>query len=305
MGKTALLSVGGQAVIEGVMMRSPEYVSVAVRKPGGSILLKRNRFISWTRRIRFLGFPFVRGGVVLIESLVLGIGALTYSSETAMEGTDGAKRTKTKGSVAFLATAVVALGFGIALFFLLPLWLTERIGVTNGIVFNLVDSGLRLAIFFLYLFLISRWKEIRRVFQYHGAEHKSIFTYEKRQPLTLGHAKSHSTFHPRCGTSFLFVVILVALVVFAGLGRPDTALERIIRFCLIPVIGGISYEIIRLSERARISGLARILTAPGLWFQRITTQEPDDEQLEVALVALKSVLDLNVGPNVEKDPASV
>jgi uncharacterized protein YqhQ len=311
MGKTDLLAVGGQAVIEGVMMRSPEYVSVAVRKPGGNILVKRNRFISWTRRIRFLGFPFVRGGVVLIESLVLGVGALTFSGDAAMVETGKAAKTKTKakaktkGSAALLLTAVAALGFGIALFFLLPLWLTEWMGVENGIMFNLVDTGLRLAIFLVYLFLISRWKEIQRVFQYHGAEHKSIFTYEKHEPLTLEHARPHSTHHPRCGTSFLFVVICVALVVFTPFGKPDSALERLVRFCMIPVIGGISYEIIRLSGNARTRGLARVLTAPGLWFQKITTREPDDTQLEVALVALKSALDLDVGPDVEKDPASV
>jgi uncharacterized protein YqhQ len=313
--------VGGQAVIEGVMMRSPERVSVAVRKPDGNIVLKQDPVRSWTKRNKILGLPFVRGGVILIESMVLGVKALNFSSEIAMQETEkekpkaegplGRKRFSAAGPFrepqvakkpsAWLLGTTVAFAFvlGLALFFYLPLKLTEWMGVQNGLAFNLVDGGLRLLIFLLYLGLISLWKDIRRIFEYHGAEHKSIFAYENNRPLTPEGVKSFSTFHPRCGTSFLLVVMLVSLVVFIPLGRPDNVPERLVRFLLIPVIGGISYEIIKLSGTKAGKSFARILIAPGLWLQRITTKEPDDSQIEVALAALKSALGLPLDKGIE------
>ena len=310
MQNTEKVHVGGQAVIEGVMMRSPEYVSVAVRRPDGKIVLKRDPYVSWTKRVKFLGWPFVRGGVVLIESLVWGIKALNFSGEIAMEEEDkksGKERDQKASKFWMAGSLVLALGFGIGLFFFLPLLLTELTGVKSGVMFNLVDGLIRLVFFLLYLGLISLWKEIRRVFEYHGAEHKSIFAYEEGRPLTLEGVKSFTTHHPRCGTSFLLVVMLVALLVFICLGRPESMGDRFIRFLFIPVIGGISYEIIRLSGTTFGKRLSRVLVAPGLWLQRITTKEPDDQQLEVALVALNSALDLNVGPDVEffEAPAEV
>ena len=301
------IHVGGQAVIEGVMMRSPEFVSVAVRKPDGTIILKKDRYISWTKRYRFFGLPFIRGGVTLIESMVLGIKALNFSGDIAVTEEEKQKKSKSgsdqpiKGRSKFWTAGVVvlALALGIGIFFYIPLILTEFTGVEGGVLFNLIDGAIRLTFFLIYLGLISLWKEIRRVFEYHGAEHKSIFAYEEKQPLTVEGVKSFTTHHPRCGTSFLLVVMLVALCVFIILGKPDDLGDRLIRFLFIPVIGGISYEIIRLSGKKYGKRLAQILVAPGLWLQRITTKEPDDAQLEVALVALKSALNMDVGADVE------
>ena len=303
------IQVGGQAVIEGVMMRSPDYVSVAVRKADGVIVLKRDSFISWTKRYKVLGLPFIRGGVILIESLVLGVKALGFSAEKAMEEEEKTKQSKTKkkpkknsekwskASIGFSVLLALILGF--ALFFYLPLFLTELMGVQSGVLFNLVDGAIRLLFFLIYLALISQWKEIRRIFEYHGAEHKSIFAFEDKKPLTIESVQSYTTHHPRCGTSFLLVVMLVALVVFVCLGKPQDVGDRLIRFIFIPVIGGISYEIIRLSGKKQGHKLARILVAPGLWLQKITTKEPDNRQLEVALVALKSALDEKMDTKIE------
>ena len=301
MKESGRINVGGQAVIEGVMMRSPEFIAVAVRNPGGSIILKRDRYISWTKRFKILGIPFVRGAIILIESMVLGIKALNFSADVAIQeeekkkGKGGGKRS----NIWMGLTVVLALVLGLTIFFFLPLLLTELTGVQGGVLFNLVDGFIRLSFFLIYLTLISLWKEIRRIFEYHGAEHKTIFSYEDGNALTLDGVKDYSTLHPRCGTSFLLVVMVVALVVFIGLGKPNDLGDRLIRFLFIPLIGGISYEIIRLSGKKYGKNIARILVAPGLWLQKITTREPDNSQLEVALVALKSALDLDVGENVE------
>jgi len=308
MSEEKQIRVGGQAVIEGVMMRSPEYVATAVRKPDGRIALKRERFISWTKRIKALGWPFFRGGVMLIESMVLGIKALNFSGEVAMEeeakgeGKEAVTASKQEGfwaKVTLGATVVFALGLGIGLFFYVPLLLTEWVGAESGVLFNLIDGGFRLLIFLLYLFLISRWKEIRRVFEYHGAEHVSIFAFEDGKPLTYESASAYKTFHPRCGTSFLLVVMLASILVFMLVGKPHTLQDRLVRFLFVPVIGGISYEVIRLSTTRWGKTIGQTLTAPGLWLQRITTQTPDASQVEVAMTALKSALDMETGPNVD------
>jgi uncharacterized protein YqhQ len=294
-------NIGGQAVIEGVMMRSPEAVAVAVRKPDGKIALKKTPFTSWTKKIRVLGWPFLRGGIILIESLVLGVKALNFSSQMALDEMEKEKRTKSDRKTQFIlgGTAVLAFGLGLLLFFYIPLLLTEWTGIRNGIAFNLIDGGIRLVIFLVYLFLIRLWKDIRRIFEYHGAEHKSIFTFEAGRPLEIVEVKKFSTRHPRCGTSFLLVVMLVSLVVFMFLGRPQTALDRLVRFLFIPVIGGISYEIIRLSSNRYGRWVAQVLVAPGVWLQHLTTGEPDEKQIEVALVALKAALNLKIDPSVE------
>jgi uncharacterized protein YqhQ len=310
MGEPSKMMVGGQAVLEGVMMRSAEFITVAVRKPNGRIVLKKEAFKSWTRRFRILGWPFVRGGVVLIESLVMGIKALNFSGNIAMEEeisknsgkqkSDSKKsRSQQGGDLQMIVPFIIAFGLGIGLFFYVPLLLTNLTGVKNGIAFNLIDGFIRMIFFLTYLLMISMWKDIRRVFQYHGAEHKSIFAYENRKPLTLENVKAYTTQHPRCGTSFLVMVVLVSILVFMPFGRPETVGERLFRLLLIPLIGGISYEVIRLSNSRAGQKFARILIAPGLWLQRITTQEPDDSQIEVALVALRAALNDEVGAEVE------
>ena len=285
--------VGGQAVIEGVMMRAPERIAIAVRRPTGEIALKEEPFISLSKRVAFFGLPLLRGIVALIETIVIGVKAITYSADVAVEDEDGdVKRTgQRRFSTLWLAgTVVVALGFGFLLFFYLPLFLTELFRLQSGFLFNMVDGLIRLLVLLLYIWAISQWKEIRRVFEYHGAEHKTIFAYEAGQTLTLENVRDYTTHHPRCGTSFLLIVVVVSIVVFLFLGRPDTVGERFLRFLFIPVIGGVSYEVIKLSGKRHESRIARFFLAPGLWLQRITTKEPSDDQLEVALVALKSAL---------------
>jgi uncharacterized protein YqhQ len=304
------IMVGGQAVLEGVMMRSPEAVAVAVRKPDGNIILKKEAFTSWTRRFPIFGWPFIRGGVILIESLVMGIKALNFSSSVAIqdEKQDRKNEDKSAGheiksqkqnSLTIAITLIIAFSLGLALFFYLPLILTDLTGVKTGLGFNLIDGAIRLIFFLAYLFLISLWKDIRRVFEYHGAEHKSIFAYENKQPLTLESVKPYTTHHPRCGTSFLLIVMLVSIAVFIPLGKPDSINERLVRLLFIPLIGGVSYEVIRLSNSRIGRNISRLLVAPGLWLQRITTKEPDDRQLEVALVALKAALNQQIEPEIE------
>ena len=298
MSENKKVNVGGQAVIEGVMMRSPEAVSIAVRRPDGKIALKRHEYKGFTKRHKFFNLPFIRGGVILIESMVWGIKALNFSSDVAMRE-EGKPEEKGMSSLMLALTMVFALAAGMGLFFFIPLLIAEATGVENGIAFNVIDGVVRLLIFLGYLGLISLWKEIRRIFEYHGAEHKSIFAFESGSPLTIAGAKPFKTFHPRCGTSFLLIVVIVSVIVFAFTGRPHTMADRLIRFLLIPLIGGISYEIIKLSDSKYGKKIAGFLTSPGLWLQRITTKEPDDSQLETAIVALKSSLNLKQDDNLD------
>lgn len=307
--------VGGQAVIEGVMMRSSERVAVAVRRPDGSILVRRQPYTSWTRRWFVLSWPLLRGAVVLVESLILGIRALAFSADVATEDSrndrqdgrlerqDGLVPKAQRGwwSKLWLAgTVVFSLGAGLGLFFYVPLLLTEFTGVRSGVMFNIVDGGFRLAIFLLYLALIARLPDIKRIFEYHGAEHKSIFAYEDNGALTPVAAEGYSRLHPRCGTSFLLIVMLVSIFVFMALGRPEGVGERLLRLALVPVIGGLSYELIRLSARGARHRVWRLFIEPGLWLQKITTREPNQGQLEVAIIALKGALDEDMSgyPNV-------
>jgi uncharacterized protein YqhQ len=304
------IQVGGQAVIEGVMMRSPERVSVACRRADGSIIVRQQEYKPLGKRIKILDLPILRGAVVLIESLVLGVQALTFSGDVAMlderkkqngELADEKPGERTMAQKLWLGlTVAFALALGIGLFFYVPLLLTEWLGARTGFWFNLVDGVIRLAFFLAYLMLIGRMKDIRRVFEYHGAEHKSIFNFEKGDALTPNNAQRHTRFHPRCGTSFLLIVMIVAILVFMFLGKPTTIGERLLRIAFVPLIGGISYELIRLSDKGYRYSFWRIFIAPGLWLQRLTTNEPDLSQLEVAIVALKAALGEQVAslPNV-------
>lgn len=305
------IQIGGQAVIEGVMMRSQDTYSVAVRRRDGTIFVRQQRYVSFMRRYKPLALPVLRGAVVLIESLILGIKTLTFSGDVAMEDEEQAedKPSKTsrgspeKGWMAKLwlaGTVVFSFGLGLFIFFYIPLILTDWLGAETGFWFNLIDGILRLAIFLLYLGAITLMKDIRRIFEYHGAEHKSIFSFEKQETLTPANAKQQSRFHPRCGTSFLLIVMLVSIFVFMFLGKPDDVAERLIRLAFIPLIGGLSYELIRLSDKGYKSALWRPLILPGLWLQRLTTKEPDEGQLQVAIVALKTALNMDISdvPNV-------
>jgi len=284
--------IGGQAVIEGVMMRSPGKVATAVRLPDGSIQVKTTEFVSISRRAKFFGLPIVRGAVVLVESLRIGVQALAFSAEAAVQTPKAPHVEKRYGTLGLGMgfTVVVSFLLGFLIFFYLPLKLTDMTGVRQGLLYNLIDGVIRLVFFLIYITAIGTWKEMQRVFMYHGAEHKTIHNLESGQELTPETAQTFSRFHPRCGTSFLFLVVIVSFFVFAFLGRPDTWQARLLRFALIPLIAGISFEIIRFAGAHYDKPWVRWISEPGLKLQRLTTRGPSSDMLEVAIAALRAVL---------------
>jgi uncharacterized protein YqhQ len=290
------IRVGGQAVIEGVMMRSPNSMAVAVRKPNGEIVVKQEGLNFFSEKHLFFKFPLVRGVITLLSALVLGIRALNFSANQALSEGEGEKD---PSSWTMNITFVVALCFGIFLFFLIPLFLTKwmRFAIPmlseSGLLFNLVDGAIRLMIFLAYLWAISFFKEIRRVFEYHGAEHKSIFAFESGEELMIDRVKGFSYLHPRCGTSFLLVVMVVSILVFALIPHHLPFGYKVAsRVVFIPLIAGLSYEIIRFADQKRESRGIQYFIMPGLWLQRLTAREPSEAQIEVALRALQAVLEL-------------
>jgi len=372
------LIVGGQAVIEGVMMRTPSAYAIAVRKADGTIVNTAARLPKWSDKYPILKLPVVRGGAVLVQSMGLGIKALNYSANEAFAeveeaqteevkvalspaviegegdfaGLTGAvpglfpvptqKRSKDElknGTTAAAAGSIVfALIFNMLLFVAAPLLLTNALFIAAGwatspapaasapvtpgntatteqteqawysdawttvrtylhpvrpsVAFNLIDGLIRMTFFLIMIFSFSLLKDIRRVFQYHGAEHKTVFTWEAGLPLTVANARPQPRQHPRCGTSFLMVVMLVAIVLFSVIKFDSLLFNFLIRIALMPVVAGLSYEIIRLSAKKESSWFFKLMTRPGVWLQNITTQEPDDQQLEVAIEALKESLKL-------------
>jgi uncharacterized protein YqhQ len=372
------LIVGGQAVIEGVMMRTPSAYAIAVRKADGTIVNTAARLPKWSDKYPILKLPVLRGGAVLVQSMGLGIKALNYSANEAFAeaeeaqteevkvalspaviegegdfaGLTGAvpglfpvptqKRSKDelkKGTTAAAAGSIVfALIFNVLLFVAAPLLLTNALFIAAGwatspapaasapvtpgntatteqteqawysdawttvrtylhpvrpsVAFNLIDGLIRMTFFLIMIFSFSLLKDIRRVFQYHGAEHKTVFTWEAGLPLTVANARPQPRQHPRCGTSFLMVVMLVAIVLFSVIKFDSLLFNFLIRIALMPVVAGLSYEIIRLSAKKESSWFFKLMTKPGVWLQNITTQEPDDQQLEVAIEALKESLKL-------------
>lgn len=284
------------------MMRSPEGVATAVRDPEGRIVVKRTPYHSLARRHRILNIPVLRGAVSFFEMMVIGLQALRYSADLAMEEEEKAhdEGSDWRKDLILGATVLLALALGIGIFFLLPLALTNVFGLGRGqFVFNLIAGVFRIGLLLAYLGLISRWSEMRRIFEYHGAEHKTIFAFEAGEELTVENARRYRTFHPRCGTSFLLIVAIVAVLFFsvvdsafvAAFGHRQSLLERFAtHLVFLPFVAGGSYELLKLSGRLRNHRIVQALIAPGLWVQRITTSEPDDDQLEVALAALRGVL---------------
>jgi uncharacterized protein YqhQ len=380
------LIVGGQAVIEGVMMRTPSAYAIAVRKADGTIVNTAARLPKWSDKYPLLKLPVLRGGAVLVQSMGLGIKALNYSANEAFAEAEAAaeevkvalspaviegegdfagltgavpglfpvptqKRSRDelkKGTTAAAASSIVfALIFNVLLFVAAPLLLTNALFIAAGwatspaatatapatpgnaattepadtawysdawttvrtylhpvrpsVGFNLIDGLIRMTFFLIMIFSFSLLKDIRRVFQYHGAEHKTVFTWEAGLPLTVANARPQPRQHPRCGTSFLMVVMLVAIVLFSVIKFDSLLLNFLIRIALMPVVAGLSYEIIRLSAKKESSWFFKLMTKPGVWLQNITTQEPDDQQLEVAIEALKESLKLE--PTGEPVPA--
>ncbi|MDH3528991.1 MAG: DUF1385 domain-containing protein [Acidobacteriota bacterium] len=364
------LIVGGQAVMEGVMMRTPNAYAIACRRADGSIVHTSAELPKWSDKYKLLNVPVLRGGATLIQSLALGIKALNYSANIAQEdleleeareksvaaenvevlaeGTTDeefvkaptkmtlpqekeSKSSKAKQSASTAGSIVFALGFNILLFIVAPLVLTNflfmglgwaeapvlaagagwwetakayvwEIKPASWVAFNLIDGVIRMIFFVVMIFSMSFLKDIHRVFQYHGAEHKTVFAWEKGLDLTVRNADVQKRQHPRCGTSFLMVVMLVAIVLFSVIKFDALWLNLVVRIILMPLVAGLSYEIIRYAAKKESGAIFKIMTLPGLWLQNITTQNPDDDQLEVAIEALKESLKLE--PDIELEPAA-
>ncbi|MBP7415876.1 MAG: DUF1385 domain-containing protein [Pyrinomonadaceae bacterium] len=357
------LIVGGQAVMEGVMMRTPSAYAIACRRQDGSIVSTAEKLPKWSDKYKWMNTPVIRGGATLIQSMALGVKALNFSAkiyeddlnaaesaakekaaDTQLAFVDGTtdedflkapvkvvmpekaegKVKKAGQSASAVGSIIFALGFNILLFIVAPLVLTNVLFIGLGwadapalaadagwfetikayvwkikldsfgswISFNLIDGVIRMIFFIIMIFSMSFLKDIRRVFEYHGAEHKTVFTWEKGLDLTPANATQQSRQHPRCGTSFLMVVMLVAIVLFSVINFEATWMNLVVRIALMPLVAGLSYEVIRYAAKKESSAIFKLMTKPGLWLQNITTQEPDDQQLEVAIKALDESLKL-------------
>jgi uncharacterized protein YqhQ len=285
------LQYGGQAVIEGVMMRSPRYFAVACRRPNGDIVVKLEDLAnSWLARLKWLNRPFLRGTLALLDAMALGIRALRFSADVQLEEQTQTVQQKRINDLAVGSTMVLGIAIGVGLFVALPTALTQLLPWKNPVLLNMLDGIIRIALFLGYVMAVGNLKEIRRVFQYHGAEHKAINTFEAGLPLTMENARQQSRIHPRCGTSFVMVVLILAIFVFSLTGRPPIWLRIPLHIALLPVVAGIAYEVIKFAGRHKESRFTRWLLAPGLWSQRITTREPEEAQIEVALCALQAVV---------------
>jgi uncharacterized protein YqhQ len=291
------LSIGGQAVLEGVMMRSPHAFTVAVRKggkPGAEIALLKEAILPIGERFPLLKKAVLRGSVALFEAMVLGVRALNFSANEAMENEEG--RQEEISPLAMAGTMVLALAFALGLFLALPLLLTQLLGTQysafkGNVLFNLTDGAIRVGLFLGYVSGISFMKDIRRVFEYHGAEHKAIGAYEAGEPLTVENARKYTRIHPRCGTSFLMVVMVLSIMLFSMIpGSWPLWAKAASRLVLLPVIAGLSYEFIKYSAKKRGNRIIEALIYPGLLLQRLTTREPTDDQLEVAIRAMDEAL---------------
>lgn len=326
-------SIGGQAVIEGVMMRSPNAFVVAVRKPDGQIRLRRDQWFGLSQKWNFLRKPFFRGVITLIEAMANGIVSLNYSANIAMdeeekekalkkgktlEEYEASKKKKEKIDIQTFFTIATSIGLGLLLFVGVPHGVTYLVSDyfelgwnLDGFNFHFVDGCIKACIFILYIWLIGFIPDIKRVFQYHGAEHKSISTFEAGQELTVENARVFTTLHPRCGTSFIFFLLFISIIIFSvlftifpvGVGLP-VILKHLVAIvvkivCMLPV-AGISFEVIKFAGKYQNNILCKSLSFPGMMLQKLTTKEPDDEQLEVALASIKAVLSLEEKNNLKE-----
>jgi uncharacterized protein YqhQ len=298
--------VGGQAVLEGVMMRSPHAWGIAVRKPSGEIVTHSEPLERPSEQHKWMGWPVVRGVMTLGHAMTLGFRALKFSANAALEelsdpddkdsaDKDPGKKFEITGWMAGLNMAF-SIAFFIFMYKYLPLLATTELKRVNPVfgqqfVFNLVDGLIRITMFLLFVWGISLWKDIRRVYEYHGAEHKTVFAFENGDPLETSAVQKYSTYHPRCGTSFLMTVMIISMFVYMAIPVHTFWARFGIRIALLPLIAGVSYEIIRSAAKHRGS-LFALMTAPGLWLQRITTQPPDDREVECAILALDEAMKL-------------
>jgi len=296
------INIGGQAVIDGVMMRAPGHVATAVRIGPDHILVRREEFHSLGRRLPLLRLPVVRGALSLVESLIVGTRTLNWSAEVSQYGAEARAEHDLGHRVMAGISLLLALAVGVVLFMYLPYLASTLLGQAgNQVLFHLVVGVIRISLLLGYLWGISRWPDVRTLFSYHGAEHKSIYAWEETREVTVEEALRHTRFHPRCGTSFLLVVALATVLVYAvfdsfwiqAFGPFRSVLHRLmVHLPIIPLVAGVAFEFLQLSNKVRGNALARLFIAPGLWFQRLTTQEPSTEQIEVAVVAIRASLDL-------------
>jgi uncharacterized protein YqhQ len=302
------MQVGGQAVIEGVMMRAKGMIATAVRRPDGEIVIKKEKFVYLIERHPQLKIAILRGAIGLIEMMYIGIKTLNYSAEVALDDPENAPPKKSATTFALVVTLIIALVLGVGIFFFFPLFAVTQFFTVeqHPLKFNLIAGAIRISLLLVYLYAISLMKDVHRLFQYHGAEHKAVFTFEQSAPLTVPSAMNFTRFHPRCGTSFVLLVMFVSIFLFSlldiGLLLFVDSLTLPLRLAThipcIPIVGGISYEVLRFSAKHATSPLGRILVAPGLWLQKITTKEPDEKQMEVSLAAIKAALRLDETPVV-------
>lgn len=285
-------SYGGQAVIEGVMMRGPATRAVAVRRPDSTIVIDEQPVKSITNRYKILKWPLLRGVIVLFESLIMGMQALSYSANQAME-----EEEEDLTSRDIIITMIIAFSLAIFLFVVIPTGATHYLTrwVSGSVAQNVVEGFIRIGVFLIYVVSISFMADIRRVFQYHGAEHRVINAHEAGEELSVENVQRYSSFHPRCGTSFLLIVMVVSILVFSLLGEQVLWWRILSRILLLPVVAGLSYELLKLSAKYEGSMLFKAIIAPGKWLQGLTTREPDNSQVEVAISALGAVLKDNRG----------
>ena len=290
--------VGGQAVLEGVMMRSPHAWAIACRKPSGEISTHSEPLERLSEKHKWMGWPIVRGVITLGHAMTLGFRALRFSANVALDeipADDKGKKLEVSGWMAAI-NIIFSVGFFIFMYKFLPLVAATELKRLNPlfgeqIIFNLVDGAIRIALFLLFIWGVSLWHDIHRVYEYHGAEHKTVFAFENGDPLDTASVQKYTTYHPRCGTSFLMTVMLISILVYTLIPVTTFWARFGVRIALLPVIAGVSYEIIRFAARHRGS-LFALMTAPGLWLQRITTQPPSDQQAECAIVALNHAMTL-------------
>jgi uncharacterized protein YqhQ len=305
-------SIGGQAVIEGVMMRSPHFIAVAVRKPDGRITIRQRPYEGISGRIKLLRKPLLRGVVTLVESMVQGMEALGYSAQVAVReekdvDADSEAPIESMGGFAIASSIVLAFGMGMGLFVVLPHLLAAIFARADNPLFHVIDGALKMTILLGYVYLIALMKDIHRVFQYHGAEHKSIYTFEAGEELSVANARKYTTLHPRCGTSFLFFLILISVLVFSAVFplfglttlSPIPIVNHLfmvaLKIVLMFPVAGLAYEFIKMCACRMQNPVFRVMIWPGMILQKLTTREPSDDQLEVALASLRQVLRLEKG----------
>jgi len=286
--KEPSLAFGGQAIMEGVMIRSRKHMVMCVRKPSKEIVTNIEEINPLSERYKVLGVPFLRGVVAMFESLYLGVKSLFFSANTALEGLTPEGEEPLRFSYKELALVVAGVVGITVVFVLVPFLLATWLNL-KGIAFNIIEAAIRLTMFILYLSVISMWSEFKRILMYHGAEHKAINAHEAGVPMDVENVKRYSRLHPRCGTSFLFIVLIVSIVLYSIMPNWDFYSKLAYRIVLIPVIAGISYELLRLSGKYNDSPVTKVFVAPGLAFQRLTTKEPADDMLEVSIKAVTEV----------------